>query len=91
MVVVLKLADRLHNMRTMRYLPPGRQQLKSRETLRVFAPLAGLLGMEPIQRELEDLAAAIVYPKFNDKRPHTVSERALAAAVMLLPSATRAR
>lgn len=78
-------------MRTMHYLPPGRQQLKSRETLRVYAPLAGLLGMKLIQRELEDLASAIVYPRFDDKRPQTVSERALAAAVVLLPSATRER
>ena len=89
-VLVLKLADRLHNMRTMRYLPSGRQQLKSRETLRVHAPLAGLLGMKPIQRELEDLASSIIYPCF-DQRPQTVPERALAAVAVLLPSAARAR
>jgi hypothetical protein len=90
-VLVLKLADRLHNMRTMRYLHPGKQQLKSRETLRMYAPLAGLLRMGEMQRELEELASAIVYSRLDDERPHTISERALAAAVVLLPTATRAR
>lgn len=68
-VVVLKLADRLHNMRTLRYVPPSKQQRKSRETLRVLVPLARLPGLETVQRELDDLASAILLPRFDDKRP----------------------
>jgi GTP pyrophosphokinase len=75
-VLVIKLADRLHNMRTMRYLPRHKQERKARETLEIFAPLAHRLGMNTIKWELEDLAFAILYPKRYDEIARLVSERA---------------
>src|SRR6202035_6135708 len=75
-VLVIKLADRLHNMRTMRYLPRHKQERKSRETLEIFAPLAHRLGMNTLKWELEDLAFATLYPKRFDEIARLVSERA---------------
>ncbi|GGK91533.1 GTP pyrophosphokinase [Planomonospora parontospora subsp. parontospora] len=75
-VLIIKLADRLHNMRTMRYLPEHKRQQKSRETLEIFAPLAHRLGMNTIKWELEDLAFAMLYPKRYDEIARMVSERA---------------
>ena len=75
-VLVIKLADRLHNMRTLRYLPEHKQERKSRETLEIFAPLAHRLGMNTVKWELEDLAFAMLYPKRYDEIARMVSERA---------------
>ncbi|HEY0509783.1 MAG TPA: RelA/SpoT family protein [Blastococcus sp.] len=75
-VLVIKLSDRLHNMRTLRFLPPEKQEKKARETLEILAPLAHRLGMNTIKWELEDLAFATLYPKRYDEIVRLVAERA---------------
>src|SRR5689334_7131900 len=75
-VLVIKVADRLHNMRTMRFLPPEKQAAKSRETLEVIAPLAHRLGMATVKWELEDLSFAILHPKKYEEIVRLVADRA---------------
>ena len=75
-VLVIKLADRLHNMRTLRWLPEEKQQKKAKETLEIYAPLAHRLGMNAIKWELEDLSFATMYPKMYEEIVRLVGERA---------------
>ncbi|GGM84031.1 GTP pyrophosphokinase [Terrabacter tumescens] len=75
-VLVIKLADRLHNARTWRYVSPESAKRKANETLEIYAPLAHRLGMNTIKWELEDLSFATLYPKVYDEIVRLVAERA---------------
>ncbi|MGF7238335.1 MAG: RelA/SpoT family protein [Frankia sp.] len=75
-VLVVKLAERLHDMRTLRFLPEHKQERTARETLEIYAPLAHRLGMNSLKWELEDLAFATLYPKRYDEIVRLVAERA---------------
>lgn len=82
-VILIKLADRLHNMRTLSHLSTEKQKLKAQETLDVYAPLAHRLGMYQIKDELEDLAFLNLYPKQYAEIVHLVSQRAEERTVYL--------
>lgn len=75
-VLVIKLADRLHNARTWKFVAASSAEKKARETLEIYAPLAHRLGMNTIKWELEDLSFATLYPKVYDEIVHLVAERA---------------
>ncbi|MGL4239038.1 RelA/SpoT family protein [Tabrizicola sp.] len=62
-VILVKLADRLHNMRTIKSMKPEKQAQKARETMEIFAPLAGRMGMQWMREELEDLSFKVLNPE----------------------------
>src|SRR5204863_35343 len=74
-VILIKLADRLHNMRTIEYLGKQKQIQKAKETLEVYAPLAHRLGIHALKWELEDLAFQTLHPRKYEEITTMVSER----------------
>ncbi len=75
-VLLIKLADRLHNMKTIHHLPREKQQRIAEETLAIYAPLAHRLGMQSFKWQLEDLAFATLHPKMFDEIRHLTTQRA---------------
>src|SRR3954467_217386 len=74
-VLLIKLADRLHNMRPIAPMPSSKQARTAQETLDIYAPLAHRLGMQDMKQQLEDLAFAALYPKRYAEIDHMVSTR----------------
>ena len=75
-VLVIKLADRLHNARTWQFMPEESARRKAQETLEIYAPLAHRLGISAIKNELEDLSFAVLYPKVYEEIVNLVRQRA---------------
>ena len=74
-VLIIKLADRLHNMRTLAALPEYKQERVAQETLDIYAPLANRLGMQEVKDQLEDLALATLHPKRYSQIDQMVQDR----------------
>ncbi|WP_460529238.1 RelA/SpoT family protein [Humibacter ginsengiterrae] len=74
-VLIIKLADRLHNARTWGFVPPATATRKATETLEIYAPLAHRLGIQAIKWELEDLSFAVLYPKLYVEIENLVKQR----------------
>jgi GTP pyrophosphokinase len=85
-VLIIKLADRLHNMRTIAAMPSEKQQRIAHETLEIYAPLAHRLGMQELKQQLEDLSFAALYPKRYAELDHLVWGRSPEREVYLAKS-----
>ena len=74
-VIIIKLADRLHNMRTLEYMVPAKQQEKARETMDIYAPIAQRLGISKIKVELDDLSLKYLQPEVYQQLVQDLNER----------------
>ena len=79
-VLLVKLADRLHNMRTLHYVPPAKRSRISQETLDIYAPLAGRMGMHDMREELEDLSFRQINPEAYEALEQRLSRQRDAVA-----------
>ncbi len=75
-VLIIKLADRLHNLRTIHPLPIDRQRVKARESLEIYAPLAHRLGFQEVKHEMENLAFEVLYPNRYQEIEDLIRKRA---------------
>ena len=82
-VLIIKLADRLHNMRTIAAMPAWKQERTAQETLDIYAPLAHRLGMQELKQQLEDLSFASLHPKRFAEIEHMVATRSPERDVLL--------
>ena len=82
-VLIIKLADRLHNMRTIAAMPAWKQERTAQETLDIYAPLAHRLGMQDLRQQLEDLSFASLHPKRYAEIDHMVATRSPEREVLL--------
>ncbi|HEY0141572.1 MAG TPA: bifunctional (p)ppGpp synthetase/guanosine-3',5'-bis(diphosphate) 3'-pyrophosphohydrolase [Thermoanaerobaculia bacterium] len=82
-VVLVKLADRLHNMRTLQYLPDEKRVLIAKETMEIYAPIANRLGMGRIKSELEDLSFRYLHPREFEELTKAVSEKLAGAGAVV--------
>jgi GTP pyrophosphokinase len=90
-VLVIKLADRLHNMRTLGGVPPDKQRRIAQETLDIYAPLAHRLGIQELKQQLEDLSFAALHPKRYAELDHLVATRSPERDIFLAQAVSELR